>query len=113
MRDGTTGTATRGDTRCRRKASVGVLANRARPVTTLGTVSVIRVQITREVAERLAERALKEHVSPEELASEAIRPFVGPVISSKERRALGFIGLGHSGRRDISEQAEEIVRTHR
>jgi hypothetical protein len=76
-------------------------------------VSVIRVQITREVAERLAERALKEHVSPEELASEAIRPFVGPVISSKERRALGFIGLGHSGRRDISEQAEEIVRTHR
>jgi hypothetical protein len=95
MRDGTTATATSGDT---------VVPNRVRPVITLGTVNVIRVEIPVEVAERLAERALKEHVSPEELASEAVCSFVGPVVSSKERRALGFIGLGHSGRSDISER---------
>jgi hypothetical protein len=57
-------------------------------------MSVIRVEIPEEVAERLAERALKEHMSPEELASEAVR----------------FVGLGHSGRSDISERAEEILR---
>ena len=73
-------------------------------------MSVIRVEISEEVAERLAERALKEHVSPEELASEAVRSYVGPVVSSKERRVLSFIGLGHSGRSDISERAEEILR---
>ena len=73
-------------------------------------MSVIRVEIPEEVAERLAERALKEHVSPEELASEAVRSYVGPVVSSNEHRVLGFIGLGHSGRSDISERAEEILR---
>ena len=63
-----------------------------------------------DVAERLAERALKEHVSPEELASEAVRSYVGAVVSSTKHRALGFVGLGHSGRSDISERAEEILR---
>jgi hypothetical protein len=73
-------------------------------------MSVIRVEIPQEVAERLAERARKEHVSPEELASEAVRSYVGPVVSSNERRVLSFIGLGHSGRSDVSERAEEILR---
>ena len=73
-------------------------------------MSVIRVEIPEEVAERLAERALKEHVSPEELASEAVRSFVGSMVSSNEHRVLGFVGLGHSGRSDISERTEEILR---
>jgi hypothetical protein len=73
-------------------------------------MSVIRVEIPEEVAERLAERARKEHVSPEELASEAVRSYVGPVVSSNKPRVLSFIGLGQSGRSDISERAEEILR---
>jgi hypothetical protein len=76
----------------------------------MGDMSVIRVEIPEEVAERLAERALKEHVSPEELASEAVRSYVGPAVGSTEPRYLGFIGIGHSGRSDISERAEEILR---
>jgi hypothetical protein len=73
-------------------------------------MSVIRVEIPEEVAERLAERARKEHVSPEELASEAVRSYFGPVVSSNKPRVLSFIGLGQSGRSDISERAEEILR---
>ena len=86
------------------------MSNRTWPNTTMGDMSVIRVEIPEEVAERLAERALKEHVSPEELASEAVRSYVGPAVGSTEPRYLGFIGIGHSGRSDISERAEEILR---
>jgi len=60
-----------------------------------------------EVAERLAERARREHTTPEELATEAVRSYVGVTGISMLRR-LGFVGLGHSGRSDISERAEEI-----
>jgi hypothetical protein len=105
----TTLTATSGDTECPRRSSVwGAESNLGGHYD--GDVSVIRVEIPEEVAERLAERALKEHVSPEELASEAVRSYVGPVVDSTEPRRLGFIGIGHSGRSDISERAEEILR---
>jgi hypothetical protein len=72
-------------------------------------MSLIRVEIPEDVAERLAQRALEEHESPEELASKAVRSYVGPVVGSKERRVFGFIGLGQSGRSDISERADWVT----
>ena len=69
----------------------------------------LRVVVSNEVAERLAERARREHTTPEELATEAVRSYVGVTGISMLRR-LGFVGLGHSGRSDISERAEEILR---
>ena len=75
----------------------------------VGGVSELRVEVPDELAERLAERANQECTSPEELASEGVRSYLGLVVSS-ERRRPPFIGLAHSGRSDISERAEEILR---
>jgi len=72
-------------------------------------VTELHVQIPDDVAERLARRAEREHTTPEQLASDAVRSYVGPPPGSP-RRPLGFIGLGQSGRSDVSERAEEILR---
>jgi hypothetical protein len=69
----------------------------------------LRVVVPDEIAERLAERAQREHTTPEELATEAVRSYLGQAAVS-ERGRPRFIGLGHSGRSDISEKAEDILR---
>jgi hypothetical protein len=69
----------------------------------------LRVVVSDEIAERLAERARREHTTPEELATEAVRSYVGTAGIPAQHR-LGFVGLGNSGRSDISERAEEILR---
>jgi hypothetical protein len=74
-----------------------------------GDVTELRVVVPDEIAERLAERAQREHTTPEELAIEAVRSYIGPAAVSEGDRAR-FIGLGHSGRSDISEKAEDILR---
>jgi hypothetical protein len=74
---------------------------------TLELVTELHVLIPDEIAERLAERAEREHTTPEQLASDAVRSYVGPPPRTGVR-PLGFIGLGHSGRSDLSERVKEI-----
>lgn len=69
----------------------------------------LRVVVSDETAEQLAERARKEHTTPEQLASRAVLSFVRS-SDAPDRGAPRFIGLGRSGRSDVSERAEEIVR---
>jgi hypothetical protein len=70
----------------------------------------LTVIVSEETAEHLAERARAEHTTPEELASRALRSFLGPDPEPAVSLPR-FIGLGHSGRGDISERAEEILRS--
>jgi hypothetical protein len=70
-------------------------------------VTELHVQVSDDVAERLAERAQREHTTPERLASDAVRFYV-EATSHPELRALGFIGLGRSGRNDLSERVKEL-----
>lgn len=69
----------------------------------------LRVVVSDELAEHLAERARQEHTTPEQLASQAVESLLGPPDAADPREP-GFIALGSSGRSDISEQAEEILR---
>jgi hypothetical protein len=69
----------------------------------------LRVLVSEETAEQLAERAREEHTTPEELASHALSSFLGSPEAS-DTGEPGFIALGSSGRDDISERAEEILR---
>jgi hypothetical protein len=69
----------------------------------------LRVIVTDETAEHLAERARKEHTTPEQIASRAVSSFLGPPAATAHGQP-GFVGLGQSGRSDISERSEEILR---
>lgn len=69
----------------------------------------LRVLVSDELAEHLAERARQEHTTPEQLASQAVETLLGAAGES-DTRLPGFIALGSSGRTDVSEQAEEILR---
>lgn len=66
--------------------------------------------VSDDVAEHLSERAREEQTTPEQLASQAVRTFLGPGATPTDGRRPRFIGLGRSGRSDISERAEEILR---
>lgn len=65
----------------------------------------LRVVVPDEIAERLARRAASVGVTPEEAVAEAVESYVG------RRRRLPFAGALHSGRGDLAERAEEILRT--
>lgn len=69
----------------------------------------LRVIVSDDLAEQLAERARQEHTTPEQLASRAVESLLD-ASASVERGEPTFIGLGRSGRSDISERAEEILR---
>lgn len=69
----------------------------------------LRVNLPDDAVRRLTARAQAEETTPEQLASEAVLSFLAdgqPPVAG----ALGFIGIGSSGRTDISERAEEILR---
>jgi len=70
----------------------------------------LRVVVPDDVAERLTERAQQQHTTPEALAGEAVVSYLGPAPSTPRR--ISFIGIGHSGRSDVSERAEEILNEH-
>ena len=70
----------------------------------------LRLIVSDEVAEHLAERAREEQTTPEQLASQAVRTFLGPGAAPADGHLPRFIGLGRSGRSDVSERAEEILR---
>jgi hypothetical protein len=76
---------------------------------TLGRMVELRVLVSDETAEHLAERARQEHTTPEQLASLAVSSFLGS-SDTPDHAEPRFIGLGSSGRSDVSEQAEEILR---
>jgi hypothetical protein len=70
-------------------------------------VSVIRVEISEEVAKRLAIEAAGRGTSTENLAAEVLSRHVPQ--SPPTYRVPGFVGKGHSGRHDLSERIEEIL----
>jgi hypothetical protein len=66
----------------------------------------LHIVVSEEIAEHLAERAREEHTTPEQLASQALRTFLGPTESDRVPR---FVGKGKSGRHDLSERVEEML----
>ena len=69
----------------------------------------LRVVVSDQLAERLVERARREHTTPEEIASQAVESLLGPT-GTPDRGRPRFIALGSSGRSDVSERAEEMLR---
>lgn len=63
----------------------------------------LHVDLPEAVSERVAEEARRRGVEPAELVAEAVVTYLAP------RRRLGIIGLGTSGRADISERVDEEV----
>lgn len=64
----------------------------------------LTVEVPDEVAERVADAAARRGVAPEQLASQVLADSFPP-----EGR-LSFIGIGRSGRSDLSERHKEIRR---
>jgi hypothetical protein len=69
----------------------------------------LRVMVSDETAEHLSERARQEATTPEELAARVVASFVASPAPANGTGGT-IIGLGSSGRTDISERAEEILR---
>jgi plasmid stability protein len=72
-------------------------------------VTELRVHLPDDVAARLAAEAAQRGTSTEDLAAEVLTDH-SPAADSGGERKLGFIGIAASGRGDIAERAEEIVR---
>jgi hypothetical protein len=71
-------------------------------------VTELRVQVPDGVAARLAAEAAGRGTSTEDLAAEVLSEH-SPATETGGR-TLGFIGIGASGRHDVSVRAEEILR---
>jgi hypothetical protein len=69
----------------------------------------LRVTVSDELAEELVRRAREQQTTAEQLASRAVESAYGTTEQQLPRK-LGFIGLGRSGRSDISVRHEEIIR---
>ncbi|HEY5244634.1 MAG TPA: CopG family transcriptional regulator [Acidimicrobiales bacterium] len=63
----------------------------------------LHVDLPEAVSERVAEEATRRGVDPAELVAEAVVTYLAP------RHTLGIIGLGASGRADVSEHVDEEV----
>jgi len=70
-------------------------------------MSVIRVEIPEEVAERLATEAAERGTSTEDIAAEVLTRHIPE--QSRGYRVPRFVGKGHSGRHDLSVRVEEIL----
>ena len=62
------------------------------------------VELPDEVADRVADLASERGVSPEAVARELLEAQLPP----QPNGAPDFIGVGHSGRGDISERVKEL-----
>lgn len=62
----------------------------------------LTIEIDDEVAERLAAAATAQGITPEQLAAQIIAE------AFPARRQLGFVGIGHSGRGDLSRRVKEL-----
>jgi len=66
-------------------------------------MSQVVIDLSEEVAARLAERARRDHTTPEDIATAAVQSYLGP------RRSIPFASLGASGTHDTAARAEEIL----
>lgn len=66
-------------------------------------VTQLHVDLPPEVSERVADDAARCRVAPDELVIEVIAQRFSPP------RPLGIVGLGASGRSDISEHVDEEI----
>ncbi len=75
-------------------------------------MSQVHLELPVELAKRLHEAAAQRGLTEDEVAFEVLSAHLPPVPdeSSTLPRRLGFVSLGASGRSDISEKAEEILR---
>ncbi len=71
----------------------------------MDAMSQVVIELPEDVAARLAERAKRDHTTPEEVASEAVESYLSP------RRSVGFARIGDSGRSDISENVDSEIRS--
>ena len=69
----------------------------------------MRVTVPEEVAERLASEAAERGTSTEEVAAEVLVSHVP--AASKTRPLPSWVGAAHSGRGDLSERHEEILKS--
>jgi hypothetical protein len=67
-------------------------------------VSQLRVDLPDDLADLVTAEATRRHVAPADLVMEAVSDYLG-----RPRRRLGIIGLGASGRSDVSEHVDEEV----
>jgi hypothetical protein len=68
-----------------------------------GAVTQVHLELPPEVSERVADEAARRGVAPEDLIVEVVAERFSPP------RPLGIIGLGASGRSDISEHVDEEI----
>lgn len=66
----------------------------------------LRVEVPDDVAARLAAQAAERGRSAEEIAAELLTEHTPAATTG---RRPGFVGLGRSGRHDLSERTEEII----
>lgn len=64
----------------------------------------LTVEVPDDVAERVADAAAQRGVAPEQLAGQVLADSFPP------EAGLSFIGIGRSGRGDLSERHKEIRR---
>lgn len=69
----------------------------------------LRVTVPDEVAQRLASEAAERGTSAEEVAAEVLASHVP--AGSKVRSLPAWVGAVHSGRSDLSERHEEILKS--
>ncbi|MHB1853892.1 MAG: hypothetical protein ACYCS2_02400 [Acidimicrobiales bacterium] len=60
------------------------------------------IEVDEDVVSRVTEAASQKGVAPESLAGQVLAESFPP------RRRLAFIGMGHSGRGDLSERVKEL-----
>ena len=66
----------------------------------------LQVELSEDVAARVAELARARGVSPDQVATEVLEAH----LPRAAKRPFTFIGLGRSGRHDLSERAKDVRR---
>ncbi|MFZ0666256.1 MAG: hypothetical protein WAM97_10900 [Acidimicrobiales bacterium] len=69
----------------------------------------LRVTVSDEIAQRLASEGAERGTSAEEVAAEVLASHVP--TAPKSRSLPSWVGAAHSGRDDLSERHEEILKS--
>ena len=73
----------------------------------------IQFYLDSELKERLELLALQRHIPKSELIRQSIRNFLQEEKGNEDDPLLGIIGLGRSGRHDISEKHNQYLAEER